>query len=137
MTYTVGDARKDAEALRPKHELWNNDLFQEHFVKPLEQQFAQILEAMLDTPIGEEHVAEKTQVIPLKILGMSQPKTSEESLRLYLSMRAVLRFWKWKLGQLKSESERFKKLEKQLHEAGTANDGTRRSGIVVGGFRNQ
>lgn len=118
----------DRESLRPRHSLWASGIFQQ-WVKDIESELSDMETRGLLIPIGDDHSASAKI---LKSVGMTTPKTHEDSLRVYLSLRAVVHYWKWKLGQLKSESEKFTKLEKELNEsqAGTADDVTRRgSGI--------
>lgn len=120
MTFTRGDARETAESLRPKHDLWNNDLFQQWF-KEIETEIAALNEGGIAVPIGGN--VTKVQTDALKLIGVGPPQNHEEGLRVYLILRGVVHFWRRKLGQLKSESERFTKLEKQLHD-GRPNDVT-------------
>ncbi len=119
----------DRETLRPRKALWDDAVFQA-WVGEIEEELTALEGAGIAVPIGG--TANDAQAKALKTIGMSPPATHEESLRVYLTLRGVVHFWRRKLGQLKSESEKFTKLEKELNEsqAGTADDVTRRgSGI--------
>ncbi len=119
----------DRETLRPRKVLWDDQIFQQ-WVGEIENELSALEAAGIAVPIGGS--ANSAQIKALEHIGMSPPGTGEESLRVYLSLRGVVHFWRRKLGQLKSESEKFTKLEKELNEsqAGTADDVTRRgSGI--------
>lgn len=119
----------DRETLRPRKALWDDDVFQT-WVSEIEEELTALEGAGIAVPIGDS--ANNAQTMALKTIGMNAPATHEDSLRVYLTLRGVVHFWRRKLGQLKSESEKFTKLEKELNEsqAGTADDVTRRgSGI--------
>ena len=119
----------DRETLRPRKALWDDQLFQA-WVAEIEEELKALEAAGIAVPIGGS--ANQSQVEAMNYIGMSAPVTHEDSLRVYLSLRGVVHFWRRKLGQLKSESEKFTQLEKKLNEsqAGTADDVTRRgSGI--------
>jgi hypothetical protein len=119
----------DRETLRPRKALWDDEIFQS-WVAEIEEELNALEAAGIAVPIGGS--ANSAQAMALKYIGMDAPVTHEDSLRVYLSLRGVVHFWRRKLGQLKSESEKFTQLEKKLNESqtGTADDVTRRgSGI--------
>lgn len=103
------------QELRPQHELWNNP----EFIKwrsSVDDEILAINDAGIAIPIGESgNVAQSTI---LRMFGLKAPQTAEESIQVYLSLKSVVSFWKRKLGQLQSQSEKYETLEKKVHAAG-------------------
>jgi len=109
------------QELYPQHQLWNNP----EFIKwrlPIEKEIDHINDAGLAIPIGD--VGNVAQSSIMRMLGLNAPQTAEESIRVYLSLKSVVSFWKRKLGLLKSQSEKYETLEKKVHAAGRTNVGT-------------
>ena len=118
---TIGDARAEMQELYPQWQLWNNP----EFIKwrgDTEAEIAVLVDAGIDIPIGEDGNVARSTI--LRKLGLTAPQTPEESIRVYLSLKSVVTFWKRKLGQLKSQSEKYETLEKKIHAAGRARVGT-------------
>lgn len=112
---TVGDAKAEMQPLFDKHALWNYPAFIE-WRKEIEKECDELKDAGIVIPIGDDNNA--ARALMLQMLGLGSPKTHEESMLIYLSLKSVLSFWKRKLGQLESQSDRYEELEKKIHAAG-------------------
>ncbi len=127
MTTTVGEARAKMQALYPAHQLWNNPEFVQ-WRQSVETELAAFNEAGIAIPIGEG--GNSAQAAILKACGFKAPETAEESIRIYLTLKSVVTFWKRKLGQIKSQSDNYEALEKKVQNAGRANVDTARRNVV-------
>lgn len=106
------------QALYPAHQLWNNPEFVQ-WRQSIEEELRAMNEAGIAIPIGEQDNAALAAI--LKANGLAPPQTAEESIRIYLTLKSVVTFWKRKLGQIKSQSDSYEALEKKVQNAGRAN----------------
>jgi len=118
---TVGDARAEMQGLFPSHQLWNNPEFI-MWRAGVEAELDLLNDAGIAIPIGDDSNIARSKI--LMNLGLAPPQTAEESIRVYLSLKSVVSFWKRNLRLLESQSVKYETLEKQINAAGRTNVGT-------------
>jgi hypothetical protein len=123
----VSEAQAKMQELRHERDLWNNPDFIK-WRESIEAELAAINDAGIAIPIGDDGNSARSTF--LRSLGLTSPQNAEESIRVYLSLKSVVTFWKRKLGQLKSQSDRYVELEKKVQDAGRANVDTARRSVV-------
>ena len=109
---TLEFCQAQEQRLRPYAELWKNDLFQ-HWLKDINRGLDAIASASLSTDWDSEEGK-----LRLKTLGLKQPQTQEDELRLYTALRAVVGFWKWNLGIIETQATNYGKTIEKLNELG-------------------
>ena len=110
-TGIVHGAQRTPEELRPLHELWTNQNFQDNWVKSIRADLKNFKEAVWNMDF--ENMSATDVKTWTEILKLPIPTGSDEWKSALMGIRAVVGYTEWKLGQLERRATQFFELSKR------------------------
>jgi hypothetical protein len=100
-----GGARATPEVLKPLHELWTNQNFQDNWVKSIRADLANFKEAVWN--LDFDNLSAQEAKIWTDILGLPIPSREDEYKVAIIGLRAVVKYTEWKIAQLERAAISF------------------------------
>ena len=102
--------------MEPHHRLWNNADFQ-NWVKVTKGQLEHIEKALIENSWKDKVLKEA-----IALMGLTEPQTQEDQLRLYIALKGVLGFERRKLSLLEDQSANYEETKRKILELGRNGD---------------
>jgi hypothetical protein len=106
-----GGRQPTPEQLRPLHELWTNQNFQDNWVKNIRAELAEFKEAIWS--LDFENMSPTNAKTWAEVLKLPVPKEQGDLEIALVGLRAVVSYTEWKLGQLERRAAQFFEMTKQ------------------------